>query len=226
VTAALVPAPPAARADGATPWLITFVDLVLRLLTFFILIFAMSRPAPERYAPIAQSYVDVFKPVPDREPPAGRPRSYVVDATARGGAMAFLETALKTALGQGAGLARAQFRSTDQYIIISLSDAVTADGSAVSGDLVKGLFDLGGVLANIDHRLAVIGLADAAAEPWAAALGRAAVLAEALARAGYDRPIATLARAAPPGSAPRRGVDIMIMPERTSPVAALPERAP
>ncbi|MDX2143895.1 MAG: flagellar motor protein MotB, partial [Rhodospirillaceae bacterium] len=69
-------------APTGNAWLITFVDVVMLLLTFFILLYAMSRPEPARYVPVAQSYIETFKPVPDDEEPATPPRSYVLEPAA------------------------------------------------------------------------------------------------------------------------------------------------
>ncbi|MSO98056.1 MAG: hypothetical protein EXR11_07550 [Rhodospirillaceae bacterium] len=70
---------------GARAWLITFVDIILLLLTFFVLMYAMARPDPARYAPIVQSYTEAFSAPPaEAEPGAPKPRSYVRDVSVRG----------------------------------------------------------------------------------------------------------------------------------------------
>ena len=72
------------------------------------------------------------------------------------------------------------------------------------------MFELAGVLANIDNGLAVIGLADQTAESRDTSVRASARMARLLERAGYDRAIATLARA----DVARSGaVEIMIMAE-------------
>jgi chemotaxis protein MotB len=60
----------AAPGVPAPTWLLTFTDMVLLLLTFFVLMFAMSKPDPASYPAVAQSYVERFArlPVSDVKP--------------------------------------------------------------------------------------------------------------------------------------------------------------
>ena len=200
-------------------WLITFVDLILLLLTFFILLYSMSQPDPARYAPMAQSYAQSFSLVSDDDPVLGRARSFVTQADRQGDNLKYLESALKSAFSQSPALQAIQFSATDQYLMISLPGDILDQESGSAGVMKPELYDLGGVFANLENRLAVIGLADQTAESWAAAIGRAGLAARALTRAGYDRPIATLARA---GGANQNALEIMIMANR----ATEPEVAP
>ncbi|MBM3513052.1 MAG: hypothetical protein FJX59_04985, partial [Alphaproteobacteria bacterium] len=48
------------RTTPPPSWLLTFVDLVLLLLTFFTMLFAVSRPDPARYPAVAESYRESF----------------------------------------------------------------------------------------------------------------------------------------------------------------------
>ncbi len=208
------PVYPAGRA-----WLITFVDLILLLLTFFILLYSMSQPDPVRYAPMAQSYAQAFSLVSDDDPVLGRARSFVSQADRQADNLKYLETALKSAFSQSTALQAVQFSSTDQYLMISLPGDILDQASGAAGVIKPELYDLGGVLANLENRLAVIGLADQTAESWAAAIGRAGLAARALSQAGYDRPIATLARA---GSADQSTLEIMIMANRPTEAEVAP----
>jgi chemotaxis protein MotB len=205
-----------AQAPGRA-WLVTFVDLILLLLTFFVLMFSMTRPDPVKYAPMAKSYAEAFSVVADLEPDFARARSFVSQADQRGGELAYLETALKAAFSQSAALSAIQFRSTEQYLVISLPREILGTDPGATNAKESVVFDLSGVFANIDNRLAVIGLADQTAEGWAASVRRAGFIAQALTRAGYDRPIATLAHASNDASG---GIDIMIMADRLSEAGA------
>jgi chemotaxis protein MotB len=199
-----------AQAPGRA-WLLTFVDLILLLLTFFVLMFAMSQPDPAKFAPMAlpQSVAPTL-PVADPEPTFARARSFVSQAEQRGEDLAYLETALKTAFAQSQALQGIQFRANEQYLMLSLpAEPLSRELNAPAGSGSM-LFDLAGLLANIDNRLAVIGLADQSAESWESAIRGASRVARLLERAGYDRPIATLARTEADQSG---ALEVMIMAE-------------
>ncbi len=44
------------------PWLITIVDLITLLLSFFVLLFSMSKIEPARFKEVVRSYGDAFAP--------------------------------------------------------------------------------------------------------------------------------------------------------------------
>jgi chemotaxis protein MotB len=204
----LISAPP--QAPGRA-WLVTFVDLILLLLTFFVLMFSMTRPTPETYAPMARSYAEAFDVAPPEDDTFARARSYVAEAGRAEDAMTYLETALSAAFAKSETLRGLRFRANEQYLRVSLAHDAAADNAMI--------FELGGALANIDNRIAVIGTADQTAGGWTAAIGRAATFADLLARAGYDRPVVSLARV----DANRAGgLELIIMAERFSDAGAAP----
>jgi chemotaxis protein MotB len=207
-----------AQAPGRA-WLITFVDLILLLLTFFVLMFSMSQPDPAKYAPVAQSYAEAFSPGASDEPAFSRARSFVSQAGKQAEDLAYLETALKAAFGRSAALSAIRFRSTDHYLMISLPSQILGQGVDAANAASATLFELGGVFANINNRLAVIGMADQTAESWTDAIRRSARIAQSMTQAGYDRPIATLARV--DGTA-NGSVEIMIMADRLSETGPAP----
>ena len=205
-----------AQAPGRA-WLVTIVDLILLLLTFFVLMFSMSQPDPVKYAPLAQSYAEAFKPVAEDEPSFARARSFVSQAAPHGEDLLYLESALKAAFGRSDALRGVQFRSTEHYLVISLpGDTLDQSAELATSSM---LFDLGGVLANIDNRLAVIGLADQTAQSWTDAIRRSARVTQALTNAGYDRSIATLARVDTTASG---SLEIMVMADRLSETVSAP----
>ena len=64
-------APKVERNPGpARPWLITIVDLMTILLTFFVLLFSMSKIDMVRFIPVARSYGEAFAGgLPDENAP-------------------------------------------------------------------------------------------------------------------------------------------------------------
>jgi chemotaxis protein MotB len=202
---------------GARTWLITFVDLVMLLLTFFILLFAMSRPEAARYVPVAQSYVETFRPIAAGDEPLATPQSYVLEARPAEG-LAYLESVLKTVLGRSPAARDIGFRLSEQSLILYLpSPMVTIPaGAASAATMTTALFDLGGVLANIDNRIAVRGFVapeDASAGAWTLAIARAAMVTTALRETGYTRPVAATARLRPVDVAANVGAEVVIMAE-------------
>lgn len=230
-------APKVERCAGPTrPWLITIVDLMTILLTFFVLMFSMTKIDMARFIPLARSYGEAFAGgLPDE----AAPRLPEVAAVA-GDNLSYLEAVLRPAFAKQPSLADVQFRATTQYIILSwpsnnegLKDQgnalFDAGSSGISEATRRRIFDLGGVLSNLHNRIAIVGQAAVAPAPlsadinpaqasvieadaWRLAIGRADALADALAASGYDKEITVLGRNAPAGSADQ--IQILIMPER------------
>lgn len=224
-------APKVERYAGATrPWLITIVDLMTILLTFFVLMFSLTKIDIARFMPLARSYGEAFG---GGLPDDAAPRLPEV-AAVPGDNLSYLEAVLRPAFAKQPSLADVQFRATAQYIILSWpvkdeGPALFDTGSAGISDATRRrVFDLGGVLSNLHNRIAIVGQAptdnsgapalDKAtasaieADAWRLAIGRANALADSLAASGYDKEITVLGRNAPVGSPDQ--IQILIMPER------------
>lgn len=201
------------------PWLITIVDLITLLLTFFVLLFSMSKVEPRRFSEVVQSYGDTFAPAD-----ADQGRLPKVTAAA-GDDLGYLQAVLKAAFASSPDLKDVEFRLTPQYLILTLPMAGWyAPGSGEFADSAKTpVFDLSGVLSNLKNRIAVIGTAamdrEASEASWSLAIARAKTMAGALAAAGYAQPVTVLGRggAATDVAAALGRLEIMIMPERTTP---------
>ncbi|MBX7201387.1 MAG: hypothetical protein K1X51_18630 [Rhodospirillaceae bacterium] len=204
------------------PWLITIVDLITLLLTFFVLLFSMSKVEPQRFSQVVQSYGGAFAPAVEDQ---GRLPKVTAAA---GDDLGYLQAVLKAAFASSPALKDVEFRLTPQYLILTLPVAgFYAPGTGDFAEAAKTpVFDLSGVLSNLKNRIAVIGTAamaqsgeQAAGEAaWSLAITRAKAMADALAAAGYDQPVTVLGRGAAAtdvGAALGR-VEIMIMPEQAS----------
>lgn len=220
-----LPSPNAAAPATSQPrtlWLITIVDLVTLMLAFFVLMFSMSHVEMKKYAELAKSYGDAFKPLAAIEKPVTLIRMPKV-ANVSGDDLSYLEAVLKNAFAGTVTLKDVQFQRTSQYLILSLPvDGVFAPGSgSFSDSAATPVFDLGGVLSNLKNRIAVVGTAvmdqpDNGASAWSLAVTRAQAMADALKTAGYDQPITVLGRGgeATDVAAAIGRIDILIMPER------------
>lgn len=208
-------APKVDRTPGpARPWLITIVDLMTILLTFFVLLFSLSKIDMARFIPVARSYGEAFSGGTPDDPVPRLPEVAAVP----GDNLSYLEAVLRPAFAKQPSLADVEFRATPQYLILSWSgDALfDADSSGFSAAARRRVFDLGGVLSNLHNRIAIVGRAAAGpkgdADAWRLAITRANAMADAFTAAGYDKEITVLGRnAAGPGD---DQIQILIMPEQ------------
>ena len=217
-------APQAEAAAGPTrPWLVTIVDLMTILLTFFVLLFSMTKIDMARFIPLARSYGEAFG---GALPDDAVPRLPEV-AAVPGDNLSYLNAVLRPAFARQPSLADVQFRVTAQYIILTWPATdeggalFGADSSLISERTRRRVFDLGGVLNNLHNRIAVVGqtavgeagaASSGGADAWRLAIGRADAVADAFAASGYAKEITVLGRERISGSADQ--VQILIMPEQ------------
>lgn len=178
-------------------WLLTFTDLVCLLLTFFVMLYAMSEPDPARYKALAAG-VPGAKPEQDGDE---RPEAAFSAASLdRGKAidLGYLGRVFESQMARNPELADMTVRRVDGTLILSMpSDLLFAPGeAALSEGGRRALFIMGGVAANIGNAMDVVGHADASpagqrwASNWELSLARARSVADALHQAGYLRDIA------------------------------------
>jgi chemotaxis protein MotB len=221
---------------ATTPWLITIVDLITLLLTFFVLLFSMSHVEPTRFSEVAKAYGDAFAPAKDDN---GQRLPKITAAA--GDDLGYLQAVLKAAFASSATLRGIEFRLTPQYLMLSLPvTELFMPGSGGFAESAKTpVFDLSGVLSNLKNRIAVVGTAatmqtkssqsendaegarlqSSGVAAWSLAMARAKAMADALAAGGYDQPVTVLGRGAAAtdvGAAVGR-VEIMVMPEQATP---------
>lgn len=211
-------APSSLRAGAGSPqttWLVTFADLVLLLLTFFVLVFVMSRPVEPRYVPVAQSYLDIFNPAASVDTAPGKPLSFTRAQEPVGDDLIYLRSVLEAGFAKSPQLQNIQFRATSRYLILSpVNMPMFQPGTAaLTPDAAEMAFALAGVLGNLANPVAVIGGADretGPAQTWTLGLTRADAMAGALANAGYVGPLTVLSRAEPSGQ-----IEFVILAEGT-----------
>lgn len=210
--------PPPER--GTRVWLITFTDLVALMLTFFVMLFAMSNVKLTEWRSIIDSLSQTLRPEAAKTVPAPssafnigtifRKRAIDID---------YLASVLGEAIDSHGLLSRGRIARLDDRLVIALSgdSLFEADGSGLTGDGRQALFVLGGVLRNIGNQIAVNGHADIAqaargyASAWELAAARAATVANALRQSGYTDDIAALGFTdAANGGAVARRIEIVI----------------
>lgn len=226
--------------SSAHVWLVTFSDLVLLLLSFLVLLFAMSDLDLGRYAALSRStggaltqpvLVETQSPtlnftIPQREMRPGED-------------LGFLKSVITDGLSRDARFGQVATRLTEEYLILSLPGSLLfRPGSAeLSADARAAIFDVAGLLNVLENSVAVAGFVgpeglDEApfVSAWELSLARAVVVSESLKQSGYEGPLTVLgkgdadfvarsqnlpeiARAAIAAAADR--VDIVIFPHKS-----------
>jgi chemotaxis protein MotB len=205
-------------------WLITFVDLVMLLLAFFVLLFSMSAVDQPEFTAVIKSYADSFGALGGPEElPSGPSRVPRIEAV-HGDNLAYLETVLRSSFSTVPILADVQFRRTAQYLMLSLQVPEGPDRGGVdlggrTAQMQRQIFELAGVLNNLSNRVAVVVpvAATAGHEAWTDAEIRAQAVRSDLQGAGYTRDIVALARGVPAereDSAGPVGIDVVIFPDK------------
>lgn len=208
-TAVGQPAPPggAAGSEGAPvsgqgeqAWLVTFTDLVALLITFFVMLFAMSQVEERKWQNLTDALsrnlslvrdITVALPVEDLD----------IDTVEflPGTDLDYLALLLEQHMASEAVLAGGALRRQDDRIVMSLpGELLFAPNSAtLSEEGARAAFALTSVLRNLENRIEVTGSADPTRpgggfrSNWELSLARAARVATLLSDSGYRRPVVT-----------------------------------
>lgn len=181
-------------------WMVTFVDTMALLLTFFVMLFAMTVPQQAKWREIRASLTDRIR---DTAPSIGRADSPLdpVDVAADTPALRidYLAGLMTPMLREDPVLAGAIVTRLADRLVLSLPDDLLFDHglSRLSGDegrraiaLLADILDrLGNRIEVVGHDAPRIGIGDEDRQSWALSVSRAGTVARALRDAGYDRPI-------------------------------------
>lgn len=186
-------------------WLVTFSDLVLLLLTFFVLLFAMSDIDLGRYGALSRStgqaiadpnLIDAPAPTSDF---AIQQRELIPAED-----LGFLKAIITDALAKDARFGQVATRLTGEYLVLSLPGSLLfTPGSAIMTPQAEAaVFDLAGLLGALDNAIAVsghVGPAVLGDEPflsaWELSLVRALTVSDSLRKSGFAGPLTVLGRA-------------------------------
>ncbi|MFV3073074.1 OmpA/MotB family protein [Niveispirillum fermenti] len=177
-------------------WLVTFTDLICLLLTFFVMLYAMSEPDPARYQALAAGVPGATPAQEGEERPEAAFSAASLD---RGKAidLGYLGRVFESQMAGNPELADVRIDRIDGSLVLSMpADLLFAPGDAtLSARGRQAMFVMGGVAANIGNAVDVVGHADALPagsrwpSNWELSLARAQSVAEALRAAGYLRDI-------------------------------------
>ncbi|WP_246832892.1 flagellar motor protein MotB [Thalassospira sp. MCCC 1A01428] len=182
--------------SGPPIWMLSLADLISLLLTFFVMLFAMSSVKVDRWDEVVDSLSQSIKPSPvdpTDEPTAQMniPRVYRKPAMN----LDYLSSVIEGAIRDNPVLMHARLKHASDKLIISLpGDVMFVPGSEkLAQNARQALFVLGGVLSNIGNRVGVQGHTDPRpvsgqsryTSNWELSLARAAEVANELKRSGY-----------------------------------------
>jgi len=175
-------------------WLITFTDLVALMLTFFVMLFAMSNVKTSEWQNVIDSLSQILRPTLEEPSPVST-SSFNVGTIFRGRAtnLDYLASVLGEVIDGDALLSLGHLMRLEDRLIIALPGELLFDDSAtvLTERGRQALFVLGGVLRNIGNRIGVNDHAGPAASSgdgasnWEMSTLRAAAAANALRQSGY-----------------------------------------
>ncbi|MFQ5774580.1 MAG: flagellar motor protein MotB [Kiloniellaceae bacterium] len=179
-------------------WMITFADLIALMLTFFVLLFAMSQVEQQKWQNLVRSLDDNMDTIRKRE--GAKPAiEFQVDGEAPvpGADLDYLAPIVHQQIASDPSLAPSVIRRLPDRLVISLPAALlyAPEGSNLTPAGERVGFSIGGVLRNLRNVIEVEAhTAPSAAGPgepagWELSLARAAALTAMLAKAGYDGPV-------------------------------------
>ena len=189
--------------EGPTPpplWLITFTDIMALMLTFFVLLYAMSIPEVEKWDELTSSINTGFSKFYSPQQFAGAQDAISIDKLDRSEALNlnYLRGLIEEKIEDDELLNSVTIITARDKLIISLPEDLLfeAGQEQVKTQGKRALFSLGGLLARIRNRIEIVGHSDPRpitnpnskfASNWELSLARAANVSNILLQVGYTR---------------------------------------
>ena len=190
------------KGAGKAPlWLITFTDVMALMLTFFVLLYAMSAPQEKKWEEISAALTSNFNK--DHASPFSTGSQDVINidriSKSRALDLRYLKAIMKGLLKDKATENVLLFQNGKQLVVSFPSDLFFDSGSAkIGADGKKILFSLSGILSRIRNRIEIVGHTDP--RPILGSVGeystnrelslaRASSVAAILKDVGYRRPV-------------------------------------
>ncbi len=193
------------RDRSSVAWLLTFSDLVLLLLTFFILLFAMSDIDLGRYGALSRSTgLSLSDPLRDETQSPTTNFTIPQQDFPPASDLGFLKAVVSDALSKDARFGRVSTRLTEEYLVLSLPGSLLFEaGSADIGEQARAaLFDLAGLLSALENEVAVTGHVGPEGfnstpflTTWELSLARAVRVSDVLSQSGYQGEMRVFGRA-------------------------------
>lgn len=188
--------------QGAAIWLVSFTDVMALMLTFFVMLFAMSEPEKEQWSDVMlslESELNSYYGPALNQGPQETINLAKIDLD-RALDIGYLTLLVREIVDGNDALSDAVINREHDHMVISLPDNLLFDGgSAEPKDAgLRALYALGGPLTRIKNRIEVVGHADprpvgerneAYDSNWDLSLARALNVAAVLENVGYDKHI-------------------------------------
>lgn len=187
--------------QGASTWLISFADVMALMLTFFVLLFAMSHPKMDEWKEMTNAVQKNFNKFYGQPLERGHQETLNIEKVNFSKALnlTYLRTIIEKLILQESALRNVQVIELDDRLIISLpQDLLFEVGEAeVKSTANKALFALAGTLNRIKNRLEIAGHADprptggnsAYGSNWSLSLARGMNVAATLENVGYAKDV-------------------------------------
>jgi chemotaxis protein MotB len=187
------------RAKGRPIWMVSFIDALSLVLSFFILVYSMATPDVERFRQMAEGLTSRFATAGVRPQSTPSP-GLIAPTTERRQTLSleYLASLLQAQLSHDPALARGIVQRLSDRLVLSFPGELLfqSNKAELTPAAERALFALGGVLAQLDNRIDVQGHADpgsiaggAYADNWELSIARALAVREVLERSGYRRPM-------------------------------------
>ena len=183
-------------------WMLTFTDLVSLLLTFFVMLFAMSNVKVDEWDKIIDSLSRTLNPTPEetiKKPTAQLNIGTLLQRRAVN--LEYLASVMQENLSADPILKDALVVLLEDRMIITLpSDLLFDAGAADISERARGaMFTLGAMFANVGNAIGVSGHTDPVppsgenfTSNWELSIARASTVANAIRRGGYSEQIVAL----------------------------------
>lgn len=187
--------------SGSTSmWLISFTDVMALMLTFFVLLFAMSNPKQEDWEEFTKNIQENFNKFEGKQEHRGAEDAVNIAKINFSQALdlRYLKALINNLIEKEASLNIVRVLDNGNSLIVSLpNDILFNPGQAnLKQQANQALFTLAGTLRRIKNRIEVVGHTDPRPisggqfeSNWELSLTRAANVAAVLENVGYERPI-------------------------------------
>ena len=218
----LDPTPRRPRSAG-NAWMITFADLIALMLTFFVLLFAMSQLQQQKWQSLVESLAGnlsaTYKTETAKYAADYQPEAQIIPP---GADLDYLEPILREHFATEPMLAGGLIQRAEDGLRLSFPDERLFVGSTpeLTARGAKVIFALGSVLRNLDNavdvntRIRRLDAAGAAAD-WEAALARSVAVIRILTQSGFTGPIVARGQGDGAARAARaEGLDLLVREDR------------
>lgn len=196
-----------AQQGGGSTWLISFTDVMALMLTFFVLLFAMSNPKQEDWEQLTQKINESFNQFQGKAENRGAEDAVNIEKINFSQALDldYLQAIVRKLIAQSPELESARIIDSADRLIISLpQDLLFDSGRAVLKlEANRAIFTLANTLGRIQNRVEIVGHTDPRpvsggdyASNWELSLSRAAAVGAMLQNVGYQKPLTFRGQAA------------------------------